>query len=311
MRGNGWPQLFKADALALPRAWHKSRTWAIARHEFSPISSGAPFLPTLSRALLDGRLIEGFPSVGSPMALADATIYVPTQRAGQALANALLAASGAQSLLLPRIAPLGAFEPDETATAFDPEGEEAPPAMIPPAVGVLSRRHALATLTRAWGKALKGAIRRADAEGRLVVDPAEPALIATTPAQAYALAGDLAALIDDMIIEDVAWKKLETLTPEAYDPYWRITLDFLKIAASVGPTGSPSAASSTERRGPRCSSTKKSKRSMARGAVRPSSPARPAPIALPPASSQRSRARLRARSCCPTSTAISTIAHGR
>ena len=199
------------------------------------IPSGAPFLPTLSRALLDGALIEGFPGAGGPMALADATIYVPTQRAAQALAQALLAASGARSLLLPRIAPLGAFEPDETATVFDPEGEDAPRAAIPAAVGELTRRHALATLTRAWGKALKGAIRRADADGRLVFDAAEPALVAATPAQAYGLAGDLAALIDDMIIEGAPWTKLETLAPDLYDPYWRITLDFLKIAFARWP----------------------------------------------------------------------------
>ena len=199
------------------------------------IPSGAPFLPTLSRALLDGVLIDGFPGAGGPMALADATIYVPTQRAAQALAKALLSASGGRSLLLPRIAPLGAFEPDETATIFDPEGEELPRAALPPAVGALTRRHALATLTRAWGKALKGAIRQADADGRLIVDPAEPALVAATPAQAYALAGDLAALIDDMIIEGAPWSKLETLAPDLYDPYWRITLDFLKIAFAHWP----------------------------------------------------------------------------
>ena len=199
------------------------------------IPSGAPFLPTLSRALLDGALIEGFPGAAGPMALADATIYVPTQRAAQALAKALLSASGARSLLLPRIAPLGAFEPDETAALFDPESEEAPRAAIPRAVGALTRRHALATLIRAWGKALKGAIRQADAEGRLIVDPVEPALVATTPAQAYALAGDLAALIDDMIIEGAPPSKLETLAPDLYDPYWRITLDFLKIAFAHWP----------------------------------------------------------------------------
>ena len=135
------------------------------------IPSGAPFLPTLSRALLDGALIDGFPGAGGPMALADATIYVPTQRAAQALAKALLSASGGRSLLLPRIAPLGAFEPDEAAAIFDPEGEEVPRAAVPPAVGALTRRHALATLTRAWGKALRGAIRQADADGRLIVDP--------------------------------------------------------------------------------------------------------------------------------------------
>ena len=199
------------------------------------VPSGAPFLPTLSRALLDGALIDGFPGAGGPMALADATIYVPTQRAAQTLTKALLAASGGRSLLLPRIAPLGAFEPDETATLFDSEGEELPRAAVPPAVGALTRRHTLATLTRAWGKALQGAIRRADADGRLIVDPAEPALVAATPAQAYALAGDLAALIDDMIIEGAHWTRLETLAPDLYDPYWRITLDFLKIAFARWP----------------------------------------------------------------------------
>ena len=199
------------------------------------IPSGVPFLPTLSRALLDGVLIVGFPGAGGPMALADATIYVPTQRAAQALAQALLSASGARSLLLPHIAPLGAFEPDERTAIFEPEGEEAPRAAVPPAVGALTRRHALATLTRAWGKALKGAIRQAGADGRLIVDPAEPALVATTPAQAYALAGDLVALIDDMIIEGAPWSRLETLAPDPYDLYWRITLDFLKIAFAHWP----------------------------------------------------------------------------
>src|ERR1700722_17642313 len=108
------------------------------------IPSGAPFLPTLSRALIDG-----FPGAGGPMALADATIYVPTQRAGQALAKALLSASGGRSLLLPHIAPLGAFEPDETATIFDPEGEELPRAAVAPAVGALTRGYVLAPITPA------------------------------------------------------------------------------------------------------------------------------------------------------------------
>ena len=199
------------------------------------IPSGAPFLPTLSRALLDGVLVDDFPSAGGPTALADATIYVPTQRAAEALAKALLSASGAPSLILPGIAPLGAFEPDEPASMFAGEGEEAPRPALPRAVGALARRHVLATMTRAWGTALKGAIRTVDAEGRLVVDASEPALVAATPAQAYALAGDLAALIDDMIIEGAPWKKIETLAPDAYDPYWRITLDFLKIAFAQWP----------------------------------------------------------------------------
>jgi ATP-dependent helicase/nuclease subunit B len=199
------------------------------------IPSGAPFLPTLSRALLNGALIEGFPGAVGATALADATIYVPTQRAAQALGRALLSASGARSLILPRIAPLGAFEPDEAATFLAADDDGAPRPALPRAVGALTRRHVLATLTRAWGKALRGAIRTVDADGRLVVDSSEPALVAATPAEAYALAGDLAELIDDMIIEGAPWAKIETLAPDAYDPYWGITLDFLKIAFARWP----------------------------------------------------------------------------
>jgi ATP-dependent helicase/nuclease subunit B len=198
------------------------------------IPAAAPFLPTLARALLDGELIEGFPGSGGPLALANATIYVPTQRAAAALADALLAAGGGEGMLLPRIAPLGAFEPHDAATFFDPEKEEAPRANIPPAVGELARRHALVLLVRKWGQALRGAIRGADAGG-LRFDMREPALIASSPAQAYALAADLAALIDDMIIEGIDWRRLETLAPEEYDVYWRITLDFLKIAFEYWP----------------------------------------------------------------------------
>ena len=44
------------------------------------IPAASPFLPTLARALLEGRLIPGFPG-DDPLALAEATIYLPTQRA--------------------------------------------------------------------------------------------------------------------------------------------------------------------------------------------------------------------------------------
>ncbi|RBP05697.1 ATP-dependent helicase/nuclease subunit B [Roseiarcus fermentans] len=199
------------------------------------IPPGAPFLATLSRALIDGELIEGFPGSGGPLALAEATIYVPTRRAASALADALLAASGGRAVLLPRIAPLGAFEPDDSTVFADPGADDASPAGPRPAVGALTRRHVLALLVRQWGQALRGAIRSADADG-LDCDPLEPALVASTPAQAYALAGDLAALIDDLIIEGVKPKALDALAPDAaYDRYWRITLDFLKIAFAAWP----------------------------------------------------------------------------
>ncbi len=198
------------------------------------IPPGVRFLPTLSHALLDGVLIDGFRGAGGPLALADATIYVPTQRAAAALAEALVEASGRTGLILPRIAPLGAFEPDESASISDLTAEQAPWPGPPPAVGALTRRHTLATLVRQWGQALRGAIRGADASG-LQFHETEPALVAATPAEAYALAGDLAALIDDMVIDKVDPKALQSLAPEAYDRYWGITLDFLKIAFAAWP----------------------------------------------------------------------------
>ncbi len=197
------------------------------------IPAGAPFLPTLSRALLDGSLIEGFPGDLGPLALARATIYVPTQRAARELSLALVAAGGGASLILPRIAPLGAFEATQDSLLFDEPAELAAPA--PPAVAELTRRMMLARLTRAWGEALRGAIVRVDDGGRLLFHESEPPLVAASPAQAFALAGDLGALIDDMIIEGAPWERLDGLAPGDFDPYWRITLDFLKIAIAQWP----------------------------------------------------------------------------
>ncbi len=191
-------------------------------------------MPTLARALFDGALIESFPGAGGPLALADATIYVPTQRAAAALARELVLASGGASLILPRIAPLGAFEPTREELGLIAD-DDALSEAAPPSVGELARRMTLARLVRAWGEALRGAIRGIDAEGRMTFDVSEPPLVATSPAQAFALSGDLAGLIDDFIIEDVAPERLETLVADRFDPYWGITLDFLKIAFALWP----------------------------------------------------------------------------
>jgi ATP-dependent helicase/nuclease subunit B len=196
------------------------------------IPAGAPFLDSFARALSEGRLIEGFPGKGGPLALARATIYVPTQRAARALGEALRRASGAPSAILPRIAPLGAFEPTQDSLLFE-ESDAAGDA--PPAISELSRRMALTELVLAWGRALSGAIVAIDSAGERRYHAAEPSLVIASPAQAFALAGDLAALIDDMTIEGVSWERLANLAPGDFDAYWRITLDFLKIAATQWP----------------------------------------------------------------------------
>ncbi len=49
------------------------------------------------------------------------------------------------------------------------------------------------------------------------------------------MSGELANLIDELIIEDVAWERLDPLVLPEFDPYWRITLDFLNIAIEQWP----------------------------------------------------------------------------
>ena len=43
----------------------------------------APFLRTVIAALVDGRLVEGFEARAHPERLAQATLYLPTRRAGR------------------------------------------------------------------------------------------------------------------------------------------------------------------------------------------------------------------------------------
>ena len=158
---------------------------------------------------------------------------MPTQRAARELGPALVAAGGGASLILPRIAPLGAFEAIQEGLLF-----EEPTDLVvgmPDAVSELTRRMILARLTRAWGLALRGAIARIDHDGQLLFHDHEAPLVAASPAQAFFLARDLGALIDDMIIEGVAWERLRDLAPGDFDAYWRITLDFLKIAIAQWP----------------------------------------------------------------------------
>ena len=84
------------------------------------IPPGAPFLPSLAKALLEGQLIEGWPRLGDPLSLAEGTVFVPTRRAARALTEALKALAPARTLLMPRIVPLGGLEDAEEKLIIDP-----------------------------------------------------------------------------------------------------------------------------------------------------------------------------------------------
>ncbi len=186
------------------------------------IPASAPFVPTLIRALAEGRLIPGFPAEGDPLAFASATLFLPTRRACRLARDLFLSVTGASAAILPRIVPIGDVDEDEIA--FTQAAMPAEAALdLRPAIEAVERRFLLTQLVLKWAERLTS-----DESG-------EPPLVADNPAAALALADDLARLMDDMTTRQVSWDRLDDLVPDAYDRYWQLTLDFLKIAREAWP----------------------------------------------------------------------------
>jgi ATP-dependent helicase/nuclease subunit B len=181
-----------------------------------PVS--APFLRTVIAALVDGRLMEGFEARTRPERLAEATLYLPTRRAGRLAHGIFLDVLGTDAAILPRIVALGDIDEDELAFSEDSEPGGIAPLDIPPKLGELERRLALAHLVAAWAKM-----------------PATSSLVVGGPASTLALATDLARLIDDMVTRGVDWNALDGLVPTELDEYWQHSLKFLRIAREAWP----------------------------------------------------------------------------
>ena len=97
------------------------------------IPASAPFLRTLIAALMDGRLVPGFPAKGDPLALASATLYLPTRRACRLARDLFLEVTGGDAAILPRIVPIGDVDEDEIAFAEAATGAMA--LELPEAIG--------------------------------------------------------------------------------------------------------------------------------------------------------------------------------
>jgi ATP-dependent helicase/nuclease subunit B len=185
------------------------------------IPPSARFLPVLVEALVDGRLIPGFAPGRDPLALATATLYLPTRRACRLARDTFLSVLGLEAAILPRIVAIGDIDEDEIAFAQAARGTDA--LDLPPVIAPLERRLLLTQLVLKWAT-------------RITPDRAgEAPLVAATATAALQLADDLARLIDDMTMRGVPWEKLDGLVPDHLDRYWQLTLDFLKIAREVWP----------------------------------------------------------------------------
>ncbi|HEY4405950.1 MAG TPA: double-strand break repair protein AddB, partial [Xanthobacteraceae bacterium] len=108
------------------------------------IPASVPFLPTLIRALMDGTLVAGFAPAQDrdPLALASATIYLPTRRACRLARDMFLDVSAMDAALLPRIVPIGDVDEDEilfdqaASGALAADAPDLPEALeLPPALG--------------------------------------------------------------------------------------------------------------------------------------------------------------------------------
>ena len=84
-----------------------------------PVS--VPLLRTVISALVDGRLVDGFEARNNPLNLAQATLYLPTRRAGRMAREIFLDVMKTDAAILPRIVALGDIDEDELAFAEDAE----------------------------------------------------------------------------------------------------------------------------------------------------------------------------------------------
>ncbi|MBV9985358.1 MAG: double-strand break repair protein AddB, partial [Bradyrhizobium sp.] len=182
-----------------------------------PIS--VPFLRTVIAALIDGALVNGFEARSNPARLAEATLYLPTQRAMRVAREIFLDELKTDAAVLPRIVALGDIDEDELLFAGETEALGSGAALeMPPKLGELERRLTLARLVAAWAKR-----------------PGASPLVVGGPASTLALAADLARLIDDMVTRGVAWDALDGLVPDQLDRYWQYSLQFLQIARQAWP----------------------------------------------------------------------------
>ena len=91
--------------------------WTIPVFSTRKSTFPAPFLRTVIAALVDGRLVDGFEARSDPAASREATLYLPTRRAGRMAREIFLDVLKADAAVLPRIVALGDIDEDELAFA--------------------------------------------------------------------------------------------------------------------------------------------------------------------------------------------------
>ena len=168
------------------------------------IPAGLPFAKALASGLLKQY-------GDTPETLAAITILLPTRRACRTLQDAFLSLSGDKPLLLPKLQPIGHIDEEELSLSIAGHEGIEELTTIPPAIDPLRRQCLLAQLIR-------NVPSRND-----------------SPASAFALAGTLAHLLDQIHTEGLDFTTLSNLAPADFAQHWQITLDFLSILSEHWP----------------------------------------------------------------------------
>src|SRR5437868_1516459 len=171
----------------MPRTSWPIPSWSseVAARVFT-IAPSAPFADTLARGLIV-QLGQ------APLALAEATIYLPTRRAARTFGDAFARVLGGAALL-PQFQALG--DSDEDGMLFDTVGEGLE---LAPAIAPLRRQLLLAQLVRQWDRRERGTL---------------------SFAQCAALADSLARVMDEVETQGCDLARLKDLAPENLAEHW-------------------------------------------------------------------------------------------
>lgn len=169
-----------------------------ANHFFT-IPAGAPFADILARQVWEwhGR--------NNPK-LARSVIFLPNRRSCQTLKEAFFRVGEGQPVILPRIQPLGDEDIDPLLAEFLYRDAAVKP--VPEPMPPLSRL---------------GHLRRR------IQEYFEQRGERLTDSQAFGLAENLAALLDRLEREEIAFDKIKALVPLDYAEHWQVSLDLLTI----------------------------------------------------------------------------------
>ena len=201
----------------------------LRRPQVFTVPAGRPFLACLAEAILAGGLPSARGRTPDVIDLPSMLVLLPTRRACRALQDAFLTASYGRALLLPRIRPISEGDQDASLIGGSSDGISGSGAEleVPAAMEGIERHLMLTSLVLAWIKARAGASE--------VDDALSPPVLRQTPAQASALARNLASLMDMVETEGADLAGLTGLAPAEFSEQWQQTLDFMQILAATWP----------------------------------------------------------------------------